>query len=237
MSLPLRRPSPTRLSTRGGFTLVEILVVIAIIALLAGVALPAVTGALKKAKENVALQEAHGLGLALFQFANDNDGTYPGTDSSKNQTVASSTDAFKLMVPTYISNTDSLFVAGPGGKTKYAGTTQNGFTSQNVCWDMTAQQGDIGLGGNDPDQLPVVISTGSTITYPTGGTGSAQAGTPVTATIGAPGTTCFGTDGVAVGYKDMSSAFKTANANNVASGFPISSASIVPAATYVQLQP
>jgi prepilin-type N-terminal cleavage/methylation domain-containing protein len=234
MSLPLRTRFP-RPSNRSGFTLVEILVVIAIIALLAGVALPAVTGALKKAKENVALQEAHGLSLALFQYANDNDGTYPGTDASKNQTVASSTDAFKLMVPTYISNTDSLFIAGPAGKSKYAGSQQTGFTSQNVCWDLTCQTGDIGLGGNDPDQLPVIISTGSTITYPSGS--GTTAGTAVTATIAAPGTACFGTDGVAVGYKDMSSAFKTTTATTVTSGFPISSASIVPAATYVQLQP
>ncbi len=216
MSLPLRRPSPTRLSTRGGFTLVEILVVIAIIALLAGVALPAVTGALKKAKENVALQEAHGLSLALFQYANDNDGTYPGSQPTATPpiSIATSTDAFqKLLVPTYISNTDSLYLAGPAGKSKWAGANQTGFTAA--------------------DQLPMIFSTGSTVTYPASGT----TGTAVTAAITAIGTTAFGTDGIAVGFKDMSSAFKVANANNVASGFPISSQSITAANTYIQLQP
>src|ERR1700684_1269544 len=64
-------------SNRGGFTLVELLVVIGIIAILAGVALGPITNGIKKAKQSAGIQEAHAIGLALYSCANDNQQVYP----------------------------------------------------------------------------------------------------------------------------------------------------------------
>ena len=59
-------------STRGGFTLVELLVVIGIIAILAGVALGPITNGIKQAKHNAALQTGRQIGQVCFSYATDN---------------------------------------------------------------------------------------------------------------------------------------------------------------------
>lgn len=61
---------------QSGFTLVELLVVIAIIVTLAGVATPVLIGQKKNGDRAEAIQNAKQIGLALFNFENDN-GKYP----------------------------------------------------------------------------------------------------------------------------------------------------------------
>ena len=234
MTHPPLKTYSARKIPQGGFTLVEILVVIAIIALLAGVALPAVTGALKKAKENAALQQGHGLALACFQFSNDNDGNFPGTTTTPAVTVAKSEDAFKLLAGTYVSNPDSFYIAMTG-KNKYSGTTPSqDLGAANVSWDYTAGAGGVGLTTSDPDQTPLIMSTGAT-SYSMGTVGTAGAATATLAAAGAGNP--FTVDGIAVGYKDMSSAFKTPGSIQTGSAFPISSVSFTPLATYTPLTP
>jgi prepilin-type N-terminal cleavage/methylation domain-containing protein/prepilin-type processing-associated H-X9-DG protein len=61
-----------------GFTLVELLVVISIIGLLAGLAVPAINGALKKAKSGACMANLRQIGLGLITYASENSaGTFP----------------------------------------------------------------------------------------------------------------------------------------------------------------
>ena len=72
----------------GGFTLVELLVVIGIIAILAGVALGPITSGIRKARESACMQTTRTLALAEFQYANDNNNYPDGADAALARRVA-----------------------------------------------------------------------------------------------------------------------------------------------------
>lgn len=68
----------SRLARRAaGFTLVELLVVIGIIALLVGILIPVVNRARESANRTVCAANLRNWGAAAFAFANDNDGYFP----------------------------------------------------------------------------------------------------------------------------------------------------------------
>ena len=68
------------------FTLVELLVVISIIGLLAGLAVPAISGGLKSAKAGACLSNLHQIGVATMAYAADNSFKLPpgGSDGENN---------------------------------------------------------------------------------------------------------------------------------------------------------
>jgi general secretion pathway protein G len=73
------RPRPRRSPGRGGFTLIEILVVIAVISLLAALVAPNVFRHVGTAKDAAARSQIEMMGAALDAYRLDN-GRYPTTD-------------------------------------------------------------------------------------------------------------------------------------------------------------
>ena len=63
--------------SRAGFTLIELLVVVAIIGLLAAILFPVFAKAREKARQTACLSNQKQIGLALMQYAQDNDETLP----------------------------------------------------------------------------------------------------------------------------------------------------------------
>jgi prepilin-type N-terminal cleavage/methylation domain-containing protein len=99
-------------SKKSAFSLLELLVVIGIIGTLAALLTPALKTAMLNSKMTGAMSNARQIGLALHMFANDNDGTYPATTNSYGQTINTSNDAFRSLIPTYLDNEKIFAVAG-----------------------------------------------------------------------------------------------------------------------------
>jgi prepilin-type N-terminal cleavage/methylation domain-containing protein len=99
-------------SKTNAFTLIELLVVISIIAILAGIALPAFTTVQVKGRQTAGLSNVKQILLACKLFASDNNGNYPTynldpntlQESSAQQQVSTANQAFAHLFPDYLTN-------------------------------------------------------------------------------------------------------------------------------------
>ena len=144
------RESPTVVAPRRrslhGFTLVELLVVIVIIAALAGLTAPMVIRQRKKADQTEAVNNARQVGLALFEFETEY-GSFP--DDSTGDAVAKATDTtkvsgtsandkFRQLIRAGIAQSEAMFYA----KTAYTRKPDGIFTT-----DVQAlADGEVGFG-------------------------------------------------------------------------------------------
>ena len=105
--------------TSPAFTLIELLVVISIIAILASIAAPTYGLAVLTGKITAATGSARQIGLALRLFAQDSDGAYPSDRDDHGQSIMTSNDAFRQLIPAYVDN-EVIFAVGSSAVGKHA---------------------------------------------------------------------------------------------------------------------
>jgi prepilin-type N-terminal cleavage/methylation domain-containing protein len=86
-----------------GFTLVELLVVISIIALLAGVALPVFNSAKMSGQVTAATLQAGGIHKAIMLYSQDYDGSFPTSENNANE-------AYRKLFPDHMEGEKSFYV-------------------------------------------------------------------------------------------------------------------------------
>jgi len=104
------------------FTLVELLVVISIIGLLAGLAVPAINGGLKSAKAGACLSNLHQIGVATLAYAADNSFKLPDAGSGTSDMWATKLATF---ISTGTKSKKSIFVCPGALKTVSEATGGN----------------------------------------------------------------------------------------------------------------
>jgi len=195
-----------RKSSRDGFTLVELLVVIGIIAILAGVALGPITNGIKKAQQSSGMQSAHALGLAMYSCANDNSQLYPDASGGDAHNIAAA-----LLAGGYVSDATIFSLSGDtaSGFVKVSSTTNTAttITVNQISWDFMGNGG-AGVPSTTFQYLPLLWSTinGASTKPVWAATSGAITAVPVT-------TNPFQVAGIAIFYINNSAAFVTAGLN------------------------
>jgi hypothetical protein len=134
------------------FTLVELLVVISIIGLLAGLAVPAIQGGLDKAKQQVDVSNARQLGIIFFNEANDNNGVYRANGDLTNTSPASD---FTTIIQGMVSNgtiTTTKILAGQGAT---PASSTSSIAKANIAFGYLA-----GLSTSDDGNTPLIFTKG-----------------------------------------------------------------------------
>jgi prepilin-type N-terminal cleavage/methylation domain-containing protein len=90
-------------TTAEGFTLVELLVVIAVIAILAALLLPAISGARRKAQRTVCVNNLRQINLGIRMYCDDSHDSSPSTGSTNSATVFPSVfSGYKELMKRYV---------------------------------------------------------------------------------------------------------------------------------------
>ena len=132
------------------FTLVELLVVISIIGLLAGLAVPAINGGLKSAKAGACLSNLHQIGVATMAYAADNSFKLPNAGSGTSDMWATQLATF---ISTGTKSKKSIFVC-PGSE-----KTVQEATGSDVAVTYGVHNGLMPKGGTASNISSVVRST------------------------------------------------------------------------------
>ncbi len=154
---------------RSGFTLVELLVVIVIIAALAGLTAPMVIRQRKKADQTEAVNNARQIGIALFEFETEY-GSFPDDDTA--QAVASATDTnavsgktandrFRQMVRAGIAQSEPMFYSKTSYTKKPDGvfnTDEQALAKGEVGFGLMTKSDGTGLSASGNPSRPVVMT-------------------------------------------------------------------------------
>lgn len=127
-----------------GFTLIELLVVVVIIGILASVAVPNFMGAQDKAKNSGVQANTHNVQMALEQYAVDNAGVYPDTETNLETSVVK----------------DKGYMAGGTWPKSPWGSQQN----KGIAWPTASESAKVNEtigGGTNPANLDAVTHYGA----------------------------------------------------------------------------
>ena len=97
---------------KAGFTLIELMIVVAIIGILAAIAIPKFADLIRKSNEGATRGSLSGIRSALNIYYGDNEGTYPAGASGSNKTFLQ-----EAMVPKYLEKWPSVYTGGLHRKT------------------------------------------------------------------------------------------------------------------------
>ncbi|MDF1810725.1 MAG: type II secretion system protein [Verrucomicrobiales bacterium] len=86
------------------FSLVELMTVVSIMAILTAVASPGLKIAMINAQQNAAMGNARSIAMGLRTYAQDYEGAFPGFETDEGETISTSNDAFRLLLPDYIDS-------------------------------------------------------------------------------------------------------------------------------------
>ena len=150
--LPL--PGPQLYSdSRPGFTLVELLVVIALIATLAGLLLPTLGRAKESGRAAVCLSNLHQIGLALQMYAQDNRNRLPYM-RDQSLTATNELPGPNVVLSNYVGN--ALILRCPSDRQNLYETTGSSYSWNSL---LNGQDADhlVALGiAFDPHQIPLM---------------------------------------------------------------------------------
>ena len=123
---------------RGRFTLIELLMVVAMILILTGLLLPAVGKALRRAEIISCTSNLKNIALSIFSYGNDHNGWFPfepaitATNDYDNMYKVV-LHSFKLLCPTYLPNPE-IFVCPGAMQEKPASVSDAVWTKMNVAY-------------------------------------------------------------------------------------------------------
>ena len=154
---------------RRGFTLVELLVVIVIIAALAGLTAPMVIRQRKKADQTEAVNNARQIGLALFEFETEY-GSFPDDDTADAVAAATETtkvsgntanDRFRQLIRAGIAQSEAMFYAKTAYTKKPDGifnTDQDALEDGEVGFGMIVKSDESGLSAAGNPSRPILAA-------------------------------------------------------------------------------
>lgn len=180
--------------------MVELLVVITIIAVLAGFSVPAISGALVRANRAEDLNNAKQLAGVLFMEANENNGLFRrNEDLSATDNAATSTEVFQGLLRDKVLTSPDV-ISGYATQ-KFDGDIEtDGLEAANVSWSYFA-----GLTTSDDDRLPLLVSKGNSAVITTEVlTGEAREITLESAST-------WGQKGIIIAYKGQNVEFEKAD--------------------------
>jgi prepilin-type N-terminal cleavage/methylation domain-containing protein/prepilin-type processing-associated H-X9-DG protein len=157
--------------SKHAFTLVELLVVISIIGLLAGLAIPAIAGARSKANDSKCLSNLRQIGLAFLSFASDNSGFLPRGNNNTDDTGTAGREYYKAVyayIPTLNNKmsgkqVNKVFLCPAEKQPPDQSTSCTQYTASFALETGSSSTADTGVNGNGPRTLVSIENPTKTI--------------------------------------------------------------------------